>query len=530
MEKKKNNAVEKVEQVVARTENDNSKEEQRAKRAKQKLHKKEERERYLSALSREKQRKKEERQSLKREKFLAKKEAKERRAKTRQKNREQGRSYGGWLAAVISLGIATVILSGVLTYTFIMPTSEETSLEASYQRAFYDTVQEVDNMDLNLSKTLATKDNRAMQTYLVDLAVNSELAENNMQELPLSDENKFYTTKVINQIGDFSKYLNKKLINDQPITESDVSSLKALYQMNLQLKNTLAKMVEGLNDGFSFSELDQDSRNNIVTDNLSQLENLSVEYPELIYDGPFSDGLSRKEIKGLKGEEITEEDAKQIFEVIFADGNPTDVTASGKTLGAIECYNVKGMVKDDELYAQISVKGGKLVMFSYAGSCNDVNIDREQAEEVAEEFLTRNKLYGMKAVWVNLANNVYTINYAYEDNGVIVYSDLVKVRVCAETAMVIGMEASSYYTNHTTRTIGSPAITTRIAKGYLVSGMEVQSSRLAVVPVGNSSERLCYEFSGEYDGSTFYIYIEALNGRQIEMFKVIDGAEGALLM
>ncbi len=530
MEKKKNNAVEKVEKVINENNSQPTKEQLKEQSAKRRLHKKEERERLNATLARERQRKKEERESLKREKFLAKKEAKERRDKNRQKNREEGRSYGGWLAAVISLGIATVLLAGVLTYNFIMPTTEETSLEAGYQRAFYDTVAEVDNMDLNLSKTLATKDTRAMQTYLVDLAVNSELAESNISELPLSDENKFYTTKVINQIGDFSKYLNKKLINGEPITESDISSLNALYKMNLQLKQSLAKMVEGLNSGFSFSSLNEDSRNNIITDNFGELEHLSVEYPELIYDGPFSDGLDRKQIKGLTGENLSEEEAKQIFSSLFADSNPSDVMTAGKMQGAIECFNVKGMVKGEELYAQISVKGGKLIMFSYSGSCKDINIDREQATEVADEFLIRNDLYGMKPVWVNLTNNVYTINYAFEDNGVIVYSDLVKIRVCAETAMVIGMEASSYYTNHTDRVIGTATISKAQAKTYLVSGMEVNTCRLAVVPVGNSSEKLCYEFSGEYDGSTFYIYIDATSGRQIEMFKVIESTEGTLLM
>ena len=51
-----------------------------------------------------------------------------------------------------------------------------------------------------------------------------------------------------------------------------------------------------------------------------------------------------------------------------------------------------------------------------------------------------------------------------------------------------------------------------------------------VVPFGKQSERLCYEFSGEYDGSIFYAYIDARTGKQVELFKVIEGSEGSLLM
>ena len=136
----------------------------------------------------------------------------------------------------------------------------------------------------------------------------------------------------------------------------------------------------------------------------------------------------------------------------------------------------------------------------------------------------------MKPVWINFANNVYTVNFAGEQNGVILYGDLIKVRVCAETNMVIGIEAKSYYTNHTQREIEKPTLSLSQAQSKLLEGISVETTRLALVPIGNSTEKLCYEFMGEYDGSTYYVYIDALTGKQIEMFKVIESTEGTLLM
>ena len=66
-----------------------------------------------------------------------------------------------------------------------MPTETDGMLESTYQKSFYDTVEQVNNIDLNLSKVLATNDTGAMQKYLVDTAINSELAENDLQQLPL---------------------------------------------------------------------------------------------------------------------------------------------------------------------------------------------------------------------------------------------------------------------------------------------------------------------------------------------------------
>ena len=62
------------------------------------------------------------------------------------------------------------------------------------------------------------------------------------------------------------------------------------------------------------------------------------------------------------------------------------------------------------------------------------------------------------------------------------------------------------------------------------SNIEIDTCRLAVVPVGTSTEKLCYECMGEYDGSTYYVYIDAKTGRQVEMFKVIESTEGSLLL
>ena len=465
---------------------------------------------------------------LRSQELRAKKEEREQKAMDKRRNKERNKGRGGYIAAIVTLGISTLILSSVLTFTLLMPTKSDNTLEASYQRNFYDAVEHVNNIDLNLSKALATKDSKSMQVYLVDLVVNSELAENDLSALPLHDENKFYTTKLINQIGDYSKHLNKKLISGESLTESDRETLLRLYNANASLKDTLYKTLSNMDKDFSFSEMEED-KGSFLLENFNELQNLSVSYPELIYDGPFSDGLDRREIKGLTGENITEEMAKNEFINIFGAYGLKNVTVSGETEGEVKCYNVYADVKGESLYAQFSIKGGKLILFEYQGSCNKVNYIEESALEKAEDFLSSLGLSNMKAVWSNLSNNVYTFNFAFVDNGVIVYSDLIKVRVCAETGMVIGIEASTYYINHTSRSIDLPTLTEEQARDSVLSGIEVEDGRIVLIPVGKESEKLCYEFEGVLDNQTFYIYIDAKTGRQVEMFKVIENSDGKLL-
>ncbi len=555
MKKKyKNNAVEKVENAtlnkgdtISEGFNDNSfnaelerskrqnekvdkeqiRADKRVEMARLKAHKKAEKEKAKATALREKNRRKAE---LKEKKLAAKQERKLQKQRHKERRKERNKGYGGWLAAVISLGVATLVLASVLTFTFLMPSASDGMLEMGYSKSFYSTVEQVDNIDLNLSKVLATKDTGAMQKYLVDTAINAEIAENDLQQLPLMDESKHYTTKLVNQIGDFSKYLNNKLIAGEKLTEQDYDSLRSLYNANLNLKNSLQEMMGSMGADFSMMSMLDGGNGNVIINGFNNLENLSVEYPELIYDGPFSDGQENREVKGLSSEEIDEQTAIDIFNATFVDYDPMDTMAMGMTSNGIECYNVQAESNGEILFAQISKKGGKLIMFSYAGSCMGVNYSDEEITATAQQFLENLKVYNMKPVWINLSNNVYTVNFAGEQNDVVIYGDLIKVRVCAETNTVIGVEAKSYYTNHTERLIGKAKLTETQAQAKLNDDIEVETVRLALVPIGTKSEKLCYEFSGSIDGATYYVYIDAMTGRQVEMFKVVKSTEGTLLM
>lgn len=507
MEEKKNNAMEKVENIIRSKHGENV----------DKTGNTEE------TAAREQHGKQESIEEIKPEKRDAEKRGKIKNGGRKNRN-------GGLIAAVVSLGIATLILASALTMTLLMPTENDNTLENSYRKSFYDTVSRVDNIDLNLSKILATKDDGAKQEYLLDLAVNSELAENDMQSLPLEDESKFYTTKLVNQIGDFAKYANKKLINGESLSEEDYAVMVNLYEANKNLKNSLQKVNEGMGDNFNFSDLKEGEEGSFLISELESLENLSVEFPELIYDGPFSDGVNDREIKGLSGDEISVEDAKKEFIRLFGETGITDVKEDGETTDGIMCYNFSATKKDETLYAEISKTGGKLIMFSYSGSCNSVNIEEGSAIKTALDFAETAGITGLKPVWVNLNNNLYTINFAFEQDGVIIYSDLVKIRVCAETNTAIGYEATSYYMNHTEREIGVPAMSEKACRAKVSDNIEIETARLCVVPIGTSSEKLCYEFCGTYDGATYYAYIDAINGRQVNMFKVIESTEGKLLL
>lgn len=496
MEEKKNNAVEKVENIIR--EKNYSKKEQT-----------------------------ENKESNKENSFFQKKQENNQKKEENQRKTQDKKEKRGYIAAIISLGIAVLILSSILTFNYLMPSDSEKTLNSGYERAFYDTVEQVNNMDLNLSKATVTKDERAIQKYMLDLAVNSELAESNLQQIPLKDENRYYTSKLVNQIGDFAKYVSKKLIDGDTLSKEDHENLDFLKKANAKLKEALSKTMENMDKDFSFIEL-KEGEDNPLLDNFNQLENLSVEFPELIYDGPFSDAKEQMEIKGLTGNAITKAEGREKFISYFRDYELKNIREDADATGKIECYCFSASVNDELLYAQISKVGGKLIMFEYRGSCNASSFQEESALEKAQAFLENAGLENMEMVWANESSNEYTFNFVYEKDGVLVYPDMVKVRVCLETDMVIGLDAVSYYANHVEREIEEPSISVEMAKEDLFSGLEIGKINLALVKIG-SKEVLCYEFEGVFNDELYYVYIDANSGRQVENFKVVSTKDGTLL-
>lgn len=467
----------------------------------------------------------------KKEKRMAREARQKERNRYKQQKRDSKKGYGGWLAAVISLGASLLVVTTVLAMTFFVPTENDVTMQNVYRRSFYDTVSYVDNMENGLSKVLASGSSEARQKYLVDLAIDSELAESDLQRLPLQDETKHFTTKLINQIGDYAKYLNEKLVGGGTLTAEEKESLRSLYQSLVSLKNGLKNMSDQMGEDFDFNSLRDAGEGNLVYDGFTELENLSVHFPELIYDGPFSDGLNDREPKGLTGETVNETVALDLFNKYFAAYRVEDAAIVGETTGQFPVYNVEARTADGGvIYGQISKKGGKLVMFDSNQNCEATNFDVDSCVEIAAAFLKTVGLSDMRPVWANESGTVATINFAYEEDGVIVYSDLVKVKVCETRGLVSGMEASAYYLNHVERAVSAPRLTAEEAAARVNQEIGIITARLTLIPVGNSAEVLAYEFSGEYDGATYYVYIDANSGKQVELFKVVEGTEGLLLM
>lgn len=81
-----------------------------------------------------------------------------------------------------------------------------------------------------------------------------------------------------------------------------------------------------------------------------QFENIDktfVDYPTLIYDGPFSDHLTKIEPKGLTGEDLNQDEAKEYVIKFFGKDKVERVDTVGKNDNSdIKTYTYNVVFKD----------------------------------------------------------------------------------------------------------------------------------------------------------------------------------------
>lgn len=134
----------------------------------------------------------------------------------------------------------------------------------------------------------------------------------------------------------------------------------------------------------------------------------------------------------------------------------------------------------------------------------------------------------MKPTYYLKQNGALTINYAYTEDDVTIYPDLIKVKIALDDGEILGMETTGYLNNHTQRNLTKPKITKAQAKASLNAKLEITSEGLAIIPTEWKTEIFCYEFKGKVDNTDFLVYVNCDTGKEENILVIIDTPNGIL--
>ncbi|MBQ7885063.1 MAG: germination protein YpeB [Clostridia bacterium] len=443
--------------------------------------------------------------------------------------------------ANIGLIIALCIVSGLLIVTSIMLLSNMQkangmglTIESVYSRNFYDLMDNVNNSEVKMSKVLASNYDLYARKLLGEISKNAYSASYNLSNLPISLNGIDETKKFINQVSGYTGYLCDKIDRGEKLTTAEIDTLESIYESLAILKNNLSQfnedyIAQGFNIFNNGNLIDGDYNN--FTQKIQGIKASDVEYPTMIYDGPFADSTLNKEVKGLNGSMVAVDYAKQEIKKLYADISDEDITFKGEATGMFDTFDFEVNLADySTVYVQITKIGGKLLTVSGYGDQKGEAMTLSNAVSKAKEIAQKQTGVTLDCVWSDVVGQDAYLNLAPVQNQIVLYPDLIKVKIDLATGNLIGYSASGFYTNHTNRTLGSASFAKAEADAMIPQGFKVEMSRLCLAPLDVMEEKLCYEYMCGKDGSTYYIYINAQNGITENILKVIETNDGNKLM
>lgn len=442
---------------------------------------------------------------------------------------------------MLSIIIIELIIVGILgTILYLKQREYRQVSENGYNMAFYELVNYVDNVEAYLAKSLISKTPEHGAETLTNVWREANLAQAYLARLPIESQELEHTEKFLNQVSDYSYSLSRKNIYKEGLSDEDLKNLKKLHLYSQELENTLNQLSEDINSGrIKWGELAKKGSNvfatqvtNISKESFSNVEENFQRYSGLIYDGAFSEHITNGEVKALTGEEVDENAAEQKAKEFYGEEKIKEISRLGYSENAIIPSYDFSIQTNDSIHVNISVskKGGSIV---YLNSDRDVNLEiisQEEANEIGKNYLDKKGFKNMKETYYLKQEGIVTINYAATQDEVVLYPDLVKVKVALDNGEILGLEATGYLSNHTERDVSNIKISKDEAKNNLNSDLEIKSEGLAIIPTEWKTELLCYEFKGTVDDREFLVYINTENGREEDILVITNTPNGTLTM
>ncbi|MDO8686201.1 MAG: germination protein YpeB [Clostridiales bacterium] len=443
--------------------------------------------------------------------------------------------------SIVIVVIAAISVWGIGQYKHAASLRQQ--LDNQYNRAFYDMQGYVDNVQALLFKSLVSSSTARTALTLQEAWRQSNLAQTNLGQLPVSSQVLAGTSKFLTQVGDLAFSLNSQNVNGKALDGEQFKVVEKLYRYAVNLAKSLDELQNQLSSGrLKWGDLAKKgtplfgkASKEMPPQEFVNVDKTFQDYPRLIYDGPFSDHMTNVKPRGVTGEEISSEEGAKRVKKFFGEDKVEAVTADGEGDGGeLKTLNYKvtfkGKPKEESADIYITKKGGLPYQMNYNRLVAEKKLDMAKVKEVGRKFLEERGFPDMADTYYIGDDNTAVVNYAYKQGNVIIYSDLIKLKIALDDGSINGFEGKGYLYSHTERDIPAPGITMEDARKIVNPNVKILSSGLAIIPTEYMSEVFCYEFKGKYLDQDFLIYVNAASGKVEKILLIINTPDGTLTL
>lgn len=438
-----------------------------------------------------------------------------------------------WLI-VLCVSLAVILGAVLIAFYKLKSTDDKNAktLESVYASSYYSMVDSINNLQVNADKFETLTTSSAQRGMLKDMEQDCAYIIAGLSILPIDVNNSNSAIKFFNQVSGMCEAYIKIIDKGESLTAEQLLLVdKAEYALSI-IKSKLNTQNEMISKGeYLFVKtgvFDSEGVTQFST-SLGDLSAEEVDYPTMIFDGPFSAALEDKEIKGLSDIEISQEEAYNYLKDNVYAGEDVQIEFLNETSGDFVTYDFKITKNKIDYYAQVTKRQGLLLSLVGYIEQQKPNISPEQAQQIAVNFANKIGFGNLTCVWLEVKDNVAYLNLAPMQNNVVLYPDLVKVKVDMYTQAVVGFEAKNYAFNHIERNV-TTTISWEQAEKQLGFDYLILNKRTAIIPLEDESEVVAYEFACDRIEGLFYYYVDANSGELVKILKVVDSNGVQLLV
>lgn len=445
------------------------------------------------------------------------------------------------LAIIVSIMIAGTSTFGTLMY--LDRRDYRNYLENQYSRNLYDLIGDVENLQVALSKVEVAGSPKKSLLLFSEIWKDANTAKYKLNSLPITHVAISQTSKFLSQVGDFCYSLLKATNSGKTLTKDEWTNVSKLRDYAGYLTEQLHIMEKEVSQGgLKWGSIKHEGRQifknqaqdpvNIKFESISQ--EIQQQYPTLIYDGPFAENVLNIKPRIISEPEISLDKAKSIaVNILGKDSVDSISTYSDKSGSKIPVYafsvKIKGR-KDNNVNIDISKNGGKVVYMLDSRNVGEDKLSVKEATSKGAKFLKDNGYKDMIPSFVLKYDSVAVINYVLVKNKVVIYPDQIKLKVALDNGKIVGIESGHYLVAHYDRAIQKAKIGLEEARKNLSGKLKIKNIRMAIIPLESTREVFCYEFYGTYNGENYIVYVNALDGSEERILKILETPNGELTM
>ncbi|WP_407306185.1 PepSY1/2 domain-containing protein [Desulfosporosinus sp. SB140] len=418
--------------------------------------------------------------------------------------------------------------------------------ENNSHRALNDFASHLDQLETDMAKGNVANSPNQQVFYLSQISSKSDGALKDFAQIPAEQTGLSYIGQFLTQSGDFARTLAQKVASGGTISEEDKKNLQEIHDrlvpVNQKVQTIMTRMdTENLawtdpapsirqRLGFGGPQIAEaaadgsEAASKSVRSGLDQLDASLQKLPPFSYTGEFSARVVQKPL-GLPAGQVTRTQAQSVARSFLSKVGYVNVTPdfAGESKGDLGGYSWQ--YKD--AYLEVSRQGGVVTLYQNQRSIDPRTLSLEDATRKAQVAL---QALGWKLVITSNEDfgSYVEFNAVAEQDGVRLYPDKVRLSIAMDNGQLVSLDSTPYYAFHHSRTFPAK-ITMEQAVRKLRPNFKVLESRLAVIAKTGNQEIYAYEFRGRYMDEEYLLYLNAQNGNEEKIQRIIKTPRGEYL-